>query len=447
MNGTRQSYCVSYNGRYGQCVGELGSSTCFRIDVDGLTASLCYLPPLAMDLMRIGQAVYSVDRIARRDRVRSSARRRCVDLTIQVTKPAFWRQKKVVNLLQDILSLLAEDDWRVDFEASPPIETQACLRLASAPRICLYSGGLDSAAGLASRLRSYKGPMLAVTAKHQARQGPLVKEQLAKLRDRYQADIQSVMIRTTLINRPRLSKQESSQRCRSFLFASLGGAIACDAGADVIEMYESGVGAVNLPLMHGMLVGARTTKSSHPRFLRLMSNLVSMVADRGVKFELPFLSNTKAEVVRTLAEDGLADLACQTASCVRYPLRNQGKAKQCGYCAACIGRRQALITAGVDEPSEHYEVDLFSQQANEIPPSRLDYLAAILMQVEHIKNISHSRLFQCHVRGTQVIEAAESEQPLVNLLLRYRQEWIELSAKARAEGLRWARWIGGEVAA
>jgi hypothetical protein len=128
-------------------------------------------------------------------------------------------------------------------------------------------------------------------------------------------------------------------------------------GQRSVELFESGIGAINLPLMAGM-VGSKATRSSHPEFLRLMSRLVSLVADTEIEFSLPFFSKTKGEVTKKLAELGLQELAVLTASCVGFPLRNS-KAKQCGVCPACVFRRQAMQVAGIPEPVQSYEHDFF----------------------------------------------------------------------------------------
>src|SRR5207244_11187612 len=110
-------------------------------------------------------------------------------------------------------------------------------------------------------------------------------------------------------------QEETTQRCRCFLFASLGAIAAIMHGQRVVEVFESGIGAINLPLMAGM-VGAMTTKSAHPKFLRLMSRLSRIVAEGEVEFRLPFFTKTKGQVVRSLVEARLEELAYLTASCV-----------------------------------------------------------------------------------------------------------------------------------
>src|SRR5262249_46494804 len=180
-------------------------------------------------------------------------------------------------------------------------------------------------------------------------------------------------------------KEERSQRCRPFLFAAVGGVVAAMQGAGSVEVFESGVGAINLPLMAGM-VGSKATRSCHPEFLRLISRLVSLVAGQEIVFRLPLLGQTKAQMVRLMADEGLQDLARLTGSCVHYPLRERPH-KQCGVCPACIFRRQAMFVAGIEEPRNAYKFDLFgpARHVNRISEDLLKYLMAFLMQVVHLE--------------------------------------------------------------
>lgn len=260
----------------------------------------------------------------------------------------------------------------------------------------------------------------------------------------YGADLESLVVKTAFFKPPQTAKQEWSQRCRSFLFLALGGAVACAEKADKVEVYESGIGAINLPVMHGMATGARTTKSSHPRFLRLMSDLVSRVAERRIDICLPHRNRTKGEIVRTLVEDGLADLAAATDSCVRYIVR--GKARHCGHCPACIGRRQAMIAAGMHEPDGAYEYDLFGEPSttNAIDPTKLENLKATLMQIDRLGDLGGQSLPEWFLRyalGTRVAENSDALRGWVDVLLRYRAEWLNLVAFGQSRGWEWAGWL------
>ena len=181
-----------------------------------------------------------------------------------------------------------------------------------------------------------------------------------------------------------------------------------------------------------------------------MSDLVSRVAERRIDLILPHRDRTKAEIVRTLAEDGLADLARSTVSCVHYPVR--GKAKQCGYCPACIGRRQAMIVAGVSEPDGAYQYDLFgsSQTVNAIEPAKLENLKVTLMLVERLDELRGESLPEwClqYALGTRVVEDRDALRSWVDVLLRYRAEWLDLIAMGQSKGWKWANLLPISAAA
>ncbi len=434
MATTEHDIEVAFHQRGGRLVGQIGD-TRFRLDEASLSQALCTLPRLEADWFRIVMAVYCTDRLARRrHRAGSPGMARIVKLTVPVEEPDFWRSSDTQSLVQEAIEQLSADVWRFEFAPAPLREFQPCFRFSDEPVVCLYSGGLDSAAGLANRLREQLGPVVTVTARHQSYQSKNVRDQIQRLRDRYGADLHPVLVTAFLLNAGRLDMQETSQRCRSFTFASLAGAVACAIGASEVEVYESGVGALNLPLMNGMLSGGYATRGCHPRFLRVMSELATQIAGRPIRFVLPFRDYTKAEVVRTLAEDGLQDLAVQTASCVHYPLRVRGNAKQCGYCPACLGRRQALATAGIPEEADRYQYDLFSPnfRLGDLPSDRLAYLKATVMQIAALRDLEGGQptpLLLRHVRVTRIVEPGESIGPWIDVMARYRREWLKLIAE------------------
>lgn len=371
-------------------------------------------------------------------------------LELGVIEPEFWSEEQTLAPLREALELLSDDAWHLRFRVCTPDTDYLSCRPDQRPRICLYSGGLDSAAGLATQLRACRTPMLAVTTWHQAMQKRRTLDQLRRLASRYGVDVRPIVVKAALVQPPQLGKQELSQRCRSFLFAAMAGAVACAEQSPSIEVYESGVGAINLPLMHGMATGARTTRSSHPRFLQLMGELVSRVAGRRIEMLLPHRDQTKAEIVRTLAEDGLVDLAASTVSCVHYPVR--GRAKQCGCCPACIGRRQAMIGAGIVESDGAYECDLFGEShiTNAVSAEKLSPLKATLMQVERLGELRRQPLPEWFLRyalGTRVAENPAALRGWVDVLLRYRAEWLDLVAFGQSKGWKWARWLPASCAA
>jgi hypothetical protein len=240
-----------------------------------------------------------------------------------------------------------------------------------------------------------------------------------------------------------LQQEETSQRCRPFLFMAVGGVVAAMQGASSVEVLESGVGAINLPLMSGM-VGSKATRSSHPELLRLMSRLLTLVSGREIVYRLPFMDRTKGQMVTALANRGLEDLTRSAVSCVHYPLRERPH-KQCGVCPACIFRRQAMLVGGIGEPRGTYKFDLFgpSRLVNRIPEHRLKYLKAFLIQVVQLAALdSQNELPRClrrHLFGSRILGQGDSPRPIIELWRRYRQEWLTIAAQGNERGWSWVR--------
>jgi 7-cyano-7-deazaguanine synthase in queuosine biosynthesis len=428
---------------------DLTNGVNFRLDEDRIAQVWCaFLPPLLRDLTRVGTAVYVTDRLLRRPR-RSHGTGRQIALRVDVSSPECWSQHS--ELLTRILGVVSNDLWDLQFRAGMPEPAQAGLFPVEspAPLVCLYSGGLDSAAGLLNRLRDGVRSVVTVTACHQPGQRRRILRQLETFRQHCGARIIPIFVRTTLKRAPALKHQELSQRCRSFLFLAIGGAVAATVGAGNVEIYESGVGVLNLPSMTGMLVGARATRSCHPELVRLMTELISAVAGQPLGFSLPFIQQTKSEVVRAFLDEDLQPIVALTTSCVHYPIRIRGSAKQCGTCFACIGRRQALFAANVDDPVSQYQHDIFNV-AGDVAPMDLESLRADLFQVARLAELSSHELpawFSRHLYGSHVVRMGDSAAPWRDLMLRYRAEWLRMIDYGRERHLKWAELVNAPRAA
>ena len=79
------------------------------------------------------------------------------------------------------------------------------------------------------------------------------------------------------------------------IFMSVAGIVAHSVAAAQIEVFESGVGSINLPIINGA-ADYRTTRSTHPHTLRLMSDLVSRVNESPTRFVLPFAHLTHKQI-------------------------------------------------------------------------------------------------------------------------------------------------------
>ena len=376
-----------------------------------------------------------------------------MQVRIEVLDPGFWRSPQIASSLKQAVEFVSGDHWDIDFFGRPfryewakPVLSPETLR--ESPLICLYSGGLDSAAGLAMRMEQTPScPIIPVTIKHQPLQHKLVRRQYKLLGNRFGSRLSPLIIKARM-NRPAgwtWSRREKSQRARSFLFAAAGAVAAIMTGQSHVEVFESGVGSINVSLMAGM-VGSKATRGAHPEFLRRMSRLVSLVAEREITFQLPFMNSTKGEMVRALKESALDQLALVTVSTARYPL-GYHMYQECGICPACVFRRQAMQVAGIKEGTGRYSFDLFGpvDEVNQLSSGRLTYLRAFLMQVADWADIDTTGILpgttERHLLHTRILEPGETGENIISLLARYRDEWEQIAAEGRERGYEWAEML------
>lgn len=130
---------------------------------------------------------------------------------------------------------------------------------------------------------------------------------------------------------------------------------------DVVVIAENGQMAIHLPLTTAR-IGAFSTHTAHPEFVRMMGDLLSTLLDYPLKIENPFLYMTKAEVVAGAVERH-RDVIEGTVSCWKAS-RVIGDKKHCGYCVPCLSRRVALETHGLELPE--YQKDVLREQISDL---------------------------------------------------------------------------------
>lgn len=408
-----------------------------------------------LDLLRIASAVFFTDRIVRRDRRGGpNSWPRTISLALGVADTDFWSDATTSQRLHDVLRFVSGDNWTIRF--TPPvarhtsgIEWQRPLAstfFPSSPRLCLYSGGLDSAAGLAHQLSlPNEKPIVPITVRHRSDLEDKVKHQLLSMGRFFGRELRSVVVPFEMSSPSKLVRsEENSQRSRAFLFVAVGAAIADGFGVSELEMFESGVGAINVPLLAGM-EGSQATRGSHPHFLRLVSELLTLVVSRPFHVVLPFMTKTKGELVASLSRSDLRQIANDTCSCPSFPVRvpQIGRQQSCGVCAACLFRRLAMHTACIEEDSGDYQYDFLSRDTT-IPAKKRRYLSAFLNQVDCLKAMDFRKLplpLEKHLRQTHVFDDGFSVETVVDLLRRYRDEWLGLIQRAESIGCKWTKLI------
>ncbi len=311
--------------------------------------------PQMADLADLALAVHIADRFSGHVPGRSAR----IQITLPVREPALFNDPATLQALCDVLYWYTEDSWSFSFtqrtKARRATERQSSFdtALMATPRteVALWSGGLDSFAGLWQRQIQHPethyvlfgtGANLAILHRQQ--------ELLRLFRD--VSSTQPSLVQVPLrLRTPRGTSRNRYQRTRGFVFLLLGSVCAQLEGLSVLHLYENGVGALNLPF-RAAEVGTDHSRSVHPLSLLRMGNLVSCLLGASFTFVNPFLFSTKTEMCASLRGTAAEGLIAHTTSCDSR-LRHPDQPTECGRCSSCLLRRQAIAASGLTDQTAY----------------------------------------------------------------------------------------------
>lgn len=344
-----------------------------RIDYISRTM-LANLPDLLIDLLEIASYVYCADQRLDRgtDQLSKFGEnwRRSLKFLIPVRQLQVWQDSEVRDALVETLGFLSDDTYSFEFRlAMAPVQAKELyFRDLIDPEdehddVALFSGGVDSFAGAVTDLVT-NGRSLTLVGHYSSTKVRNVQEHLIAELKRRGHDRRLSFIPVWVSNE-NVSAREYTQRTRSFLFACLGLVVARMSGKDTFSFYENGVVSINLPLA-GDVIGGRATRTTHPKVLRGLECLFSLLLDCQIRIQTPLQWMTKKEVTQLIEAGGMVDLLNKTASCTR-PRKWNEKQKHCGLCSQCIDRRFGILAAGLGdhEASELYMNDLLLANRND----------------------------------------------------------------------------------
>jgi len=407
----------------------------------------------AADLVRIASYIYAADQQVSRGGpadVYGDKWRRVMTLCIPVDDPDFWNQGTIRTLLGEILSYLTNDSWHFHFSRAPEEFRQIALNVGDTTLmgdpdcVVLFSGGADSLC-------------TAVEAAVEGRRPVLVSHRPAPNIDARQARL-TARLRQLLgcwgfphlgfsIHRMGPEPADSSQRSRAFLYASLGAAVASELSVPDVLLGDNGIVSLNLPIT-AQLVGALASRSTHPRFIRLMNELVCDALPSAPRLSNPLEYRTRAEALAILRETRTASLLAETNSCSRARGRPSA-IPHCGYCSQCVDRRFGSLAAGLEEhdSGERYGLDIVTQslpegEARTIAESYIRFARDLrgLDDDEALFNL-YPQLFDCIDYSSSSPENTANQ--LVQMVKRHARSVLDtLSEMVRrhSEGI-----VGGEV--
>lgn len=324
-----------------------------RIDYISRTM-LANLPDLLIDLLEIAAYVYCADQRLDRgtDKLSNFGEnwRRSLTFSIPVRQLQVWQDSEVRDALIETLGFLSDDTYSFNFwQATAPVQAKELyFHDLIDPEdehdgVALFSGGVDSFAGVVTDLVA-NGRSLTLVGHFSSTKVRNVQDHLiAELKRRGHEKRLSFI--PVSVSNENVTAREYTQRTRSFLFACLGLVVARMSGKDTFSFYENGVVSINLPLA-GDVIGGRATRTTHPKVLRGLEELFSLLLSREIRIQTPLQWMTKKEVTQLIEAGGMVDLLSKTASCTRPRTWNR-KQKHCGLCSQCIDRRFGILAAGL----------------------------------------------------------------------------------------------------
>ena len=317
-----------------------------RLGLPDFVQSVYHLPDRFLDLLEIAAYVFAGDRLTLRgskNTVEYHSWARNLHYVMRVRDHAFWSRSDVQDALRAAL-LFMTGDQSYDFTFQPGHSTPPAdlfdsevfqVEAADSLSVMLFSGGLDSLAGAVQRLEETNDRVCLVS--HQSSQPSIVRTQdslVKALRGEYPGRVHHYRFRTNL---RRIRAKEETQRTRSFLYGSIAFAIAHTFGRDRVFVYENGITSLNFTRRDDLL-NARASRTTHPQTLGRLAQLFSIIAERPISMETPFLWKTKSDVVDVLIASGFGHLIPSSVSC-SHTFKSETNATHCGECFQCIDRR------------------------------------------------------------------------------------------------------------
>lgn len=396
------------------------------------------------DLLDLGVAVYMSDLYTRRERELD----RRIRLAVSVRHPKEW--SAAADEIRDTVARLGRDDFSVHFLKRRERPRDEPLDIRSDRRcVCLFSGGLDSAAGIAWALQEGLEPIL--VSHFAAPQLAGVQKELIKVFERrFDRELRHVSFfaaKRKDMGATQPAKRRSldylgapphsvmAQHLRSFLFLASAAAVALETGTSRVYMFENGPVAVNPLISEGRV----NTQTAHPHVLDSFRSVIRRVFGVDLEIRNPFAYLTKGEVVRILVNGRLQSVVARTDSCwnwfnVALRARRLGlrwrHERHDGDCLPCVLRRVAVLAAGVSpERDARYLVDVFTTYPDLVPDVRLA-IADLLRFCRNVLAFDDAALLR-RVPELSVCVPGSDPRKLAAMLRRHAQE-VRSAFRARA---------------
>jgi Queuosine biosynthesis protein QueC len=319
---------------------------------------------LERDLLRVASAIFACDLAFKRGQREEIVR--TIELSIPVVNHKTFISIK--NEIEIALWNLSDDNWSLEFKRIGGVAEPARKWPGKNGKTILFSGGVDSFSGAVELIEQNgaKGVHLAShftgnVVIHQS-QTDLYEHLKATVGQPQWTAIRTGGKKSPAAGFPADHEREDSQRTRSFMFLTIAALAARRSGhRQLVYIAENGQMAIHLPLSPAR-IGAFSTHTAHPEFVRRMAHLLSEALEIEILVENPYLYLTKAEVVARITQAHRGAL-CKAVSCWRAS--RVTRSRHCGECVPCLIRRISFEKN--DIATDTYARDLFSENITGLP--------------------------------------------------------------------------------
>ena len=346
------------------------------LDVAAITKKMVNdLPNVLHDLLEIASYIYVADQAISRGGLKefeyAEKWNRLLHFKIPVREYDVWSDPNVREILEEALSFASGDTYIFEFVKQRADKMSSFLNLGATTEpsadyndVILFSGGLDSFTGAVDAILGQNKHAVLVSHQSHGKMTSLQQKLHEYIVSLCGSGRKPLHIPVT-INKDKRLTRETSQRTRSFLYASLGTIVANMFKLNSVKFYENGIVSCNLSF-DGQTPQARATRSTHPKFLNLLSKLMSELLNTNFVFENPYFSKTKTEVCLRLKELQHAPYILETRSCASSIY--QRPQTHCGTCSQCIDRRFANLASdcGKHDPDWLYALNIFTDSLDTV---------------------------------------------------------------------------------
>lgn len=353
------------------------------IGYEGFVYDPATLSDRILDLLQISAVVFCADRMVRRGERTSISNQgwaRSFVFHISVLDYNFWTKDTTIAALTAALTFMTGDrSYEFDFHKADKghFEEKKLQQLSLFPKeadrvididnydVMLFSGGLDSLAGLLEELCINNRKVIAVSHRSNNVVIHIQQELIKKLNEEYEHRI--VTYGFSCHNRG-IPSVEETQRTRMFLFSAIAFAICQCFGKHRFYVYENGVTSLNFPVQTDV-INARASRTTHPKTLGLLQKLYSLF-DESFEIIAPYYLKTKEDIVNIFKQINRLDLIASAVSCSSTRTKHS-ICPHCGCCSQCIDRRFAIFAAGLSEYDAEYAEDFNIEIKDEETRQRL----------------------------------------------------------------------------